>query len=102
MGILDFYRDAFVRFGYPPHEVDSVIAAAPSEADYGALVATLHARERGVAGAASRESAHSHSPVSPLLELLGAAGDGPREFARCHGCAAGTPAAAAASAGGRR
>lgn len=69
MGILDFYRDSFIQFGYPRQEVEQVISTAETE-DYHALVSILHAREPEVAGAASRESAGSPTPVSPLLELL--------------------------------
>ena len=84
MSISDFYRDSFVQFGYPEQEVDNVIATACTD-DYHALVAILHAREPEVAGAASRESAQSDSPTSPLLQLLGSI-----EFSHSH-----TPAARA-------
>lgn len=69
MTILDYYRDAFVGFGYPRREVDRVLASAGTD-DYQALVATLHAREPEVAGAASRESSGSRTPLAPLLDLL--------------------------------
>lgn len=69
MTILDYYRDAFVAFGYPRREVDHVLASAGTD-DYQALVAILHAREPEVAGAASRESSASRTPLAPLLDLL--------------------------------
>ena len=69
MSLLDFYRFSFLQFGYPETEVDEVMRTAGTD-DYYTLVTQLHARDPEVAGAASRDSARSDAPPSPLLKLL--------------------------------
>jgi kynurenine formamidase len=68
MSVLDFYREAFIKFGYPRDEVDRVISSAGTD-NFETLISILHEREPEVAGLSSRSSGCQTS-VASLLEII--------------------------------